>query len=80
MIGPSAPNYACIGGVNSTVPGNGTIDTQDIPSSLRVDCTEEYGDSFCYTMVTWNPPFDRSNDQIQDKVPHYTTASIAIDR
>ena len=63
---PPAPNWACFGGGNVTSPGNGTIDTNDI-SSMSVECKPELEADYCFTMVTWSPPFLDTDNSIQNK-------------
>ena len=63
---PSAPNWACLGGTDVDNPGNGTIDINDI-SGMSVECKDEEAE-YCFTMVTWSPPFLDMDNDIQNKV------------
>ena len=63
---PSAPNWVCFGGTDVDNPGNGTIDINDI-SDMSVECKDEDAE-YCFTMVTWEPPFLDIDRDIQNKV------------
>lgn len=66
---PQTPNWPCFGGENEDNPGNGTIDANDISSMSReCDPDEEY--DYCFTMVTWSPPYLDKDNSIQYKAEY----------
>lgn len=73
---PSAPNWVCLGGTDADNPGNGTIDINDI-SDMSVECKDEDAE-YCFTMVTWEPPFLDMDNDIQNKVELVLSVSIMI--
>ena len=63
---PSSPNWPCLGGTSADSPGNGTIDINMI-ADMSVECEDEEAE-YCFTMVTWEPPFLDQDHAIQNKV------------